>query len=134
LANRLQIDWFAAKSSDRASALGPAITAASEIRNVGDLIIRTRHNGELVQDDHVSSVFHPVPKLIEFISSITSLRTGDVILTGTPAGVGKARGVYLAEGDSVDVEISGVGTLKTSYVASRALTSAAIPDRVDISR
>lgn len=134
LANRLQIDWFAAKSSDRASALGPAITAASAIPNAGDLRIQTRHNGELVQDDHVSSVFHTIPRLIEFISSVTSLRTGDVILTGTPAGVGKARGVYLAEGDSVDIEISGVGTLETNYVASRALASAAIPDRVDMSR
>lgn len=134
LANRLQIDWFAAKSSDRASALGPAITDASEIGNVGDLLIQTRHNGELVQEDQVSSVFHPVPKLIEFISSITSLKPGDVILTGTPAGVGKARGVNVAEGDSVEVKISGIGTLKTSYIAPRTHAPAEIADRAEMNR
>lgn len=134
LANRLQIDWFAAKSSDRASAMGPAIANISELPQVGDLRIQTRHNGDLVQDDRVSSVFHPVPKLIEFISSITSLKPGDVILTGTPAGVGKARGVNLAEGDSVEVEISGIGTLKTSYIAPRTQAPADIADRVEMNR
>jgi 2-keto-4-pentenoate hydratase/2-oxohepta-3-ene-1,7-dioic acid hydratase in catechol pathway len=132
LANRVQIDWFAAKSSDGASALGPAVAHASEFPDVGELHIQTRHNGELVQDDRVNAVFHPVPKLIEFISSITSLKPGDIILTGTPAGVGKARGVYLAEGDSVEVEISGIGKLTTSYVASGTRAPADIPDRVDM--
>ena len=70
------------------------------------LRIRTRVNGETRQDGNTSQMIFPCDFLVEFISSIMTLLPGDVILTGTPAGVGP-----LASGDKVDVEIEGIGTL-----------------------
>ncbi len=115
LAGRLQIDWFAAKSFDSGSALGPAVVRASEIPSPDVLRIQTRHNGAVVQDDVASSMYHPVAYLVSFLSRIVSLRPGDVVLTGTPAGVGKARGVALLDGDVVTVSVAGLGELTTRY-------------------
>lgn len=127
LADRFQVDWFAAKSSDRGSALGPGVLARHNVRDPSRLSIRTVHNGEVVQDDTAGSMFHPVNELVAFISRIVALRPGDVILTGTPAGVGKARGVRLADGDYVEVLVDGVGGLRTRYTTNYAARSAAVP-------
>lgn len=115
LADRFQVDWFAAKSFDRGSALGPAVVRAADLPAPETFRLRTSHNGELVQDDLVASMFHPVDQLIAFLSNIVALRPGDVVLTGTPAGVGKARGVALAAGDTVSVSVSEIGELSTRY-------------------
>ncbi|TCO19610.1 5-oxopent-3-ene-1,2,5-tricarboxylate decarboxylase/2-hydroxyhepta-2,4-diene-1,7-dioate isomerase [Kribbella steppae] len=120
LANRFQVDWFAAKAFDRGSALGPGVVRRSDVPEPGQLRIRTAHNGEFVQDDVAASMYHPIEELIAFVSRVVALRPGDVILTGTPAGVGKARGVALADGDSVAVVIDGLGELSTSYSAAAA--------------
>lgn len=115
LADRFQVDWFAAKSFDRASALGPGIVRRLDVPDPDLLRIRTVHNGEPVQDDLAGSMFHPIADLLAFVSGITGLRPGDVILTGTPAGVGKARGVALAGGDTISISITGIGELTSSY-------------------
>ncbi|HEY8131134.1 MAG TPA: fumarylacetoacetate hydrolase family protein, partial [Thermoanaerobaculia bacterium] len=72
-----------------------------------DLALLTRVNGEIRQNGRTSQMVFPCSFLIEFISSIMTLEQGDVILTGTPAGVGP-----LASGDDVEVEIEGIGTLR----------------------
>lgn len=118
LADRFQVDWFAAKAFDGGSVLGPGVVRRSDVPEPERLRIRTTHNGELVQDDVAGSMFHPIGNLIAFVSEVVGLLPGDVILTGTPAGVGKARGVALAAGDVVTVAIDGVGELTTSYAAA----------------
>jgi 2-keto-4-pentenoate hydratase/2-oxohepta-3-ene-1,7-dioic acid hydratase in catechol pathway len=130
LADRFQVDWFAAKSFDRGSALGPAIVRARTLPSLASLRIRTSHNGALVQDDVAGSMFHPVANLVSFVSHIVGLRPGDVILTGTPAGVGKARGVALAPGDVVTVSVTGIGELTTRYVSAPDARTEALAARV----
>jgi 2-keto-4-pentenoate hydratase/2-oxohepta-3-ene-1,7-dioic acid hydratase in catechol pathway len=115
LADRFQVDWFAAKSFDGGSALGPGVVRAADVPPFEDLRLQTWHNQELVQDDVLASMYHSVPELISFVSRIVCLRPGDVILTGTPAGVGKARGVCLEVGDVVAVSATGLGELVTHY-------------------
>jgi 2-keto-4-pentenoate hydratase/2-oxohepta-3-ene-1,7-dioic acid hydratase in catechol pathway len=129
LADRFQVDWFAAKTFDSGSALGPGVVRRSEAPDLERLRIRTTHNGEVVQDDVAGSMFHSVPDLLAFVSRIVGLLPGDVILTGTPAGVGKARGVALADGDTVTVAVDGVGELSTSYAAA-GIDGKANPDYV----
>jgi acylpyruvate hydrolase len=108
-----QIDWFSAKSLDGSSPVGPWIVSRDELDgDVGDLGINCRVNGETVQDDRTSSMVRTVSELISFISHRVALRPGDLIATGTPGGVGRARGVNLKDGDVVEVEIEGVGTLR----------------------
>ena len=121
LADRFQVDWFAAKSFDAGSALGPAVVRASGLPTPEGFRLRTRHNGALVQDDVAGSMFHSIPSLVSFLSRIVSLRPGDVVLTGTPAGVGKARGVALGRGDTVTVTVDGVGGLTTHYSSGPAI-------------
>ncbi len=86
LADRFQVDWFAAKSFDRGSALGPAVVRAAGLPDPGGLRIQTRHNGALVQDDVASSMYHPVAHLVSFLSRIASLRAGDIRLDRDPRG------------------------------------------------
>jgi 2-keto-4-pentenoate hydratase/2-oxohepta-3-ene-1,7-dioic acid hydratase in catechol pathway len=108
-----QLDWFSAKSLDGSSPVGPWIVSNDELAGgVGDLGIRCRVNGETVQDDRTSSMARGVPALVSFISHRVALRPGDLIATGTPGGVGRARGVRLEHGDVVEVEIEGVGVLR----------------------
>jgi len=132
LADRFQVDWFAAKSFDQGSALGPAVLRASDLPAPQSFRLQTRHNGELVQNDVVGSMFHPIADLIVFLSRIVGLRPGDVILSGTPAGVGKARGVALGVGDTVTVSVAGLGELTARYERQvRGLGRDAVPEFID---
>jgi 2-keto-4-pentenoate hydratase/2-oxohepta-3-ene-1,7-dioic acid hydratase in catechol pathway len=75
-----------------------------------------------MQDGSTADMIVDVPHLVELLSSVMTLRTGDVCLTGTPAGVGNARTpqVFLRDGDVIDTEISGVGTLRNRCVVDPA--------------
>jgi 2-keto-4-pentenoate hydratase/2-oxohepta-3-ene-1,7-dioic acid hydratase in catechol pathway len=107
------VDWFSAKSLDASSPLGPWIVSLDELPgSVDDLAVRCRVNGATVQDARTSSMVRSVAELIAFISQRVTLQPGDVIATGTPGGVGRARGVRLEDGDVVEVEIEGVGALR----------------------
>lgn len=101
--------WTRAKGFDTFCPLGPAIE--TEI-DPSDIRIETRVDGDLRQVGSTSEMVHDIPSLIEFISSIWTLLPGDVILTGTPAGVGEIR-----DGEVVEVTISGLGTLKNPVIA-----------------
>lgn len=95
--------WGRAKGFDTSAPLGPWIDTDAD---PGDLRLRTRVNGEVRQDARTSSLIFPVGQLVAFVTSYITLLPGDVILTGTPAGVGPIRA-----GDRVEVEIDGIGTL-----------------------
>jgi 2-keto-4-pentenoate hydratase/2-oxohepta-3-ene-1,7-dioic acid hydratase in catechol pathway len=95
--------WSRAKGYDTFCPLGPWIETDL---SPGDLRITTRLNGEVKQDSRTSFIVHKIPKLIAYITSCMTLLPGDVILTGTPEGVGP-----MLVGDLVEVEIEGIGTL-----------------------
>jgi len=85
---------------------------------IADQKIQTRLNGNTVQSSTLDMMIFSIPKLIEYISIFTPLSPGDVIVTGTPGGVGWVRKppLWMKAGDSVEVEIEGVGVLKNSVV------------------
>jgi len=106
------------KSYDTFCPLGPALVTLDELPNPLDLRVTCKVNGEVMQDASTTDMIVDVPHLVELLSSVMTLRTGDICLTGTPAGVGFARTppVYLRSGDVIDTEISGVGTLRNRCV------------------
>jgi 2-keto-4-pentenoate hydratase/2-oxohepta-3-ene-1,7-dioic acid hydratase in catechol pathway len=108
------------KSFDGFCPLGPWIVTADQVPDPGALWIKTWVNGTLLQDQGTADMIHDVPSLIESLSSTMTLRTGTVILTGTPAGVGFARTppLWLKPGDRVRVEIAGIGVLENPVGAA----------------
>ena len=92
---------------------GPYLVTADEIGNYKKLPIETRLNGKVMQKANLSDLIFPIPKLINYISSFTTLAVGDVIVTGTPGGVGDRRDppIYMKPGDVVEVDIGKVGIL-----------------------
>jgi acylpyruvate hydrolase len=105
--------FAAGKMLDTFAPLGPALVTRDEVPEPGNLQIRTRLNGHLMQDANTTMMIFDIPFTISYISQIATLEVGDVILTGTPEGVGFAHTppVFLKEGDVVSVEIEGLGTL-----------------------
>jgi 2-keto-4-pentenoate hydratase/2-oxohepta-3-ene-1,7-dioic acid hydratase in catechol pathway len=105
--------WFKGKNFDTHLPLGPWIVTADEV-DPSDLAIRSRVNGVVKQDSRTRFMVFKIPRLIAEISAGCELWPGDVIITGTPAGVGFARTPpeYLKPGDVVEVEIEGIGTLR----------------------
>jgi 2-keto-4-pentenoate hydratase/2-oxohepta-3-ene-1,7-dioic acid hydratase in catechol pathway len=106
------------KISPGSGGFGPWMVTADEIADPGDLELVTRLNGAVVQHGRTSDMIFSVPALISYISSITRLEPGDVIATGTPAGVGSRRQppLWMRPGDVLEVEISGIGRLTHAVV------------------
>jgi 2-keto-4-pentenoate hydratase/2-oxohepta-3-ene-1,7-dioic acid hydratase in catechol pathway len=106
--------WFLGKSLDGFCPMGPAIATADEIADVGTLHVQTRVNGELRQDAPVSGLIFDIPTLIETLARTMTLAPGDVIATGTPAGVGMGFKPprFLKKGDVVAITIDPIGTLE----------------------
>lgn len=114
-----QHSWFTAgKNWQKTGAFGPYLTTKDEIPDPHALAIRTYLNGRMVQDDNTSSMIHKVAELIEYISTFTALSAGDVIITGSPGGVGKKRNppLFMHAGDCIEVEIENIGHLRNSIV------------------
>jgi acylpyruvate hydrolase len=111
MANNL---WTGGKAIDTFGPCGPALVTLDEIGDVQTLAVRTRVNGETVQDGTTADMIFGVVETIAFLSQIMTLQPGDIIATGTPAGVGNARQpkLFLHSGDIVEVEIDGIGTLQ----------------------
>ncbi len=99
--------WTRAKSFDTFACLGPYVVRVDP----SSLRITTRLNGKVVQDSTTANLIFGVDKLIEFISGIMTLKRGDVIATGTPAGVGRVN-----RGDVVEVEIEKIGVLRNRFI------------------
>lgn len=112
--------WVRAKGADTFAPWGPWITTADEVPDPQALSVRTWLSGELVQDGTTADMVFGVAELIAFISASFTLEAGDVITTGTPAGVGVARTPprYLRDGDTVRVEIEGLGAIEHPVVGA----------------
>jgi 2-keto-4-pentenoate hydratase/2-oxohepta-3-ene-1,7-dioic acid hydratase in catechol pathway len=110
--------WTRAKSPDGFCPLGPWIVTADEVPDPQDLPLKLTLNGRVMQDSSTREMVFGVAGLVSFLSRTMTLRPGDVILTGTPAGVGmgKKPPVFLRGGDRVVVDIGGIGSLETLMV------------------
>src|SRR5665647_78540 len=111
--------WLRGKSFDRFCPLGPALVTADEVGDPQSLNISTRMNGVCVQDASTADMIFTVAELVSYCSRFFTLEPGDLVLTGTPPGVGFTRTtpLYLSDGDTVEVTIDGIGTL-TNVVRS----------------
>jgi len=111
--------WASGKMFDTFCPLGPALIPSREIPNPNDLSIKTKLNGQIVQDGNTREMIFDVTFLIHYISQLTTLEPGDVILTGSPKCAGELPDprTPLKPGDSIRVEIEGLGVLINSVVA-----------------
>ena len=111
--------WTMGKTFDTFAPMGPVIVTADEIEDPHKLAISLTLNGELMQNSNTSNLIFGVPQLIAFLSSVMTLAPGDIISTGTPAGVGFARKPprWLLPGDEVAVQVEGIGRLVNPVVA-----------------
>ena len=105
--------WTRGKSPDTFCPVGPRLVPREEIPDPQALAIRAVVNGETLQDSSTAEMIFSVAQIISYVSRTTTLEPGDLIATGTPAGVGVARDpqVFLADGDEVTIEIEGLGAL-----------------------
>lgn len=110
--------FFLGKSLDGTCPMGPYIVTKNEIPNPNNLSVVTKVNDDVRQNGNTDSMIYKVDALIAEISRFVTLEPGDVILTGTPAGVGKGMTPpsYLQEGDTVKISIEGIGTLSNRFV------------------
>jgi 5-carboxymethyl-2-hydroxymuconate isomerase len=108
--------WMRGKSLDTFCPLGPCLVTADEIADPQALRIVTTVNDAVMQDESTGSMIFSVAEIVSYVSRSITLAPGDVILTGTPAGVGFARtpSVFLADGDVVSVSIEPIGTLRNT--------------------
>ena len=104
------------KSFDTFGPIGPMLVSTDELPDRDALHITCSINGEVRQDGNTADLIFDVPTLVSFLSSITTLVTGDIIFTGTPEGVGAAQGKYLADGDVITTTIDGIGTMTNRVV------------------
>ncbi len=118
LGGKPTIDWFSAKALDNSSPAGPWIVTRDEVPDPQNLRLQTRLNGETVQDDRTSSMVFSIAEQIAYISHRLALQPGDLIESGTPGGVGKARGRALQPGDEIEIEVERVGVLRNRYIAA----------------
>jgi 2-keto-4-pentenoate hydratase/2-oxohepta-3-ene-1,7-dioic acid hydratase in catechol pathway len=110
-----QFSW--SKSFDTFCPFGPVLVTLDELQH-DDLPLETRLNGEVVQSARSTDLVHSIPRLVAWISQGLTMQPGDVVLTGTPAGVGAARRPprWLRDGDVVEITVGGVGTLRNPVV------------------
>ena len=109
-------DWQHGKWHDGSCPVGPCVVCPESIPDPQVLPLKLTVNGEVHQNASTAMQIFPVAAVIEFISSFVTLEPGDIISTGTAAGVGHAKGVHLQAGDQVEASIEGIGTLCNSMV------------------
>jgi len=109
----------AGKNFPASGPLGPWMTTADEIPDPSRMTLSTRLNGKEMQHSGLDMLINTVPQVVAYVSTVTTLEPGDIIATGTPAGVGHKRNppLWMKPGDTIEVEISGIGILRNSIVA-----------------
>lgn len=112
------LQWTPGKNFRRSGAFGPWLVTTDEIPDPSVLNLQTRLNGTIVQNESVGELCFDIPSLIELCSVWTQLEPGDIIVTGTPGGVGAGRQppLWMRAGDRVEVEISQIGVLRNDVV------------------
>ena len=105
--------WTRSKSIDTFAPIGPYLVTKDEVEDPQNLSVKCTLNGEVMQDGNTEKMIFSVAEIISFLSTGMTLEPGDIILTGTPPGVGAAREpqVFLGDGDEVTIEIEGLGSL-----------------------
>jgi 2-keto-4-pentenoate hydratase/2-oxohepta-3-ene-1,7-dioic acid hydratase in catechol pathway len=111
-----RFDWLAHKNFDGSCPIGPWITPASAIADPQRLSIRLKVDGETMQDSNTSEMIYDVAEQISHLSEKLTLHPGDIVLTGTPAGVGGARNRYLKSGSRIEIEIENLGALRHEMI------------------
>ena len=106
-----KFDWVAGKATDTACPMGPWIVPAEALADVQNVALKLAVNGTVKQDSNTAQMIYSVAEQIARASELMTLDPGDVILTGTPAGVGVPKGTFLNPGDKIDAEIAGIGKL-----------------------
>jgi len=104
---------------DSFAPMGPYLVTRDEIKDVQNLALTTRVNGKVEQSGNTGQMIFDVADLIHYASHIFTLEPGDVIATGTPAGVGHGKNIKLQPGDVVEIEIENVGVLRNPVKAER---------------
>ena len=120
---RRSTQWDMGKNFDRTGGFGPWMVTADELPVAGrGLKLETRLNGQVMQSDNTSNMMFPVAETLAYVTQGMTLEPGDVLVTGTPSGVGHARKprVWMRHGDVCEVEIEGVGTLRNPVEDERA--------------
>ncbi|MGO1543796.1 MAG: fumarylacetoacetate hydrolase family protein [Gulosibacter sp.] len=110
--------WIPGKNFPESGTFGPYYVPAEDIEDIEQLAIQTRVNGEIRQDAKLSDLIFDIPAQIEYVTKFTKLNPGDIIVTGTPGGVGLFMDppTFLKDGDVVEVEVTGLGTLTNTMV------------------
>lgn len=113
---RHSTQWSPGKNFEGTGAFGPWMTLRGSIADGEELVLETRVNGKVVQHASTQQLIFPIPVLIAYLSTFTTLQPGDVIVSGTPGGIGLTRNPpeFLQPGDVVEVEVSKVGVLRNT--------------------
>ena len=106
-----KFDWVAGKATDTSCPMGPWIVPAQALPDVQNVKLKLSVNGVVKQDSSTQQMIYSVAEQIARASELMTLDPGDVVLTGTPAGVGVPKGTFLNPGDTIDAEIAGIGKL-----------------------
>jgi len=106
--------WVRGKSLDSFCPIGPWIVTADELQDPQQLNITSRLNGRIMQQSNTADMIFPVAELVSYLSRHFTLEPGDLIMTGTPSGVGVFREppIFMQDGDLIEIEIEGLGILK----------------------
>jgi acylpyruvate hydrolase len=120
---RRTLQWFAGKTFQESTPMGPWIVTLDELGDLSELELRLSVNGEQRQRAALGDLVFDIAALVADISQIVELLPGDVIATGTPGGVGEAADTFLADGDTVEVAIDGIGVLRNRFVTTKEPSS-----------
>ena len=118
------VQWTVGKNFDKTGGFGPVLVTPEELPiGATDLTIQSRLNGQVMQSDNTRNMMFPVAETIATITAAITLEPGDIIVMGTPSGVGYARQppVFMKAGDTIEIEIEGIGTLRNPVINETTL-------------
>lgn len=112
--------WIPGKNFPRSGAFGPSLVPLADVEDLGEQVLETRVNGDVRQQAPIKDMIFSIPEVLEFVTTFTTLDAGDVVVTGTPGGVGLFRTPpeFLAPGDIVEVSLPAVGVLRNTMVGA----------------